>query len=295
MIAHHPAPLLAAALTDGAGLDTWVRHARLWSLVTPPLRPSPDDVAVYQAAVDEWVAASGREDPDVLLLGVTPELCGMTVGARGRVISVDHSADMISGVWPGRHRPHDAVARADWRAMPLARRSIDLVLGDAALCPMKHPEGPAAVCAELRRVMRPSGRWILRCFTRPDETETCDAIFAALDRREIGNVHVLKWRLAMAIQSDTEKGVIARDVWDTLHAEWPDLDALAVAQEWPIDQVRCMEAYRDLDARYTFPTFREQVASLTAGGFDVLRVSTPQYELGDRCPTFVLAARDTLP
>ncbi len=76
----------------------------------------------------------------------------MTVGTRGRMIAVDHSADMIGGVWPGCHRPHDAVVHADWRAMPLARRSIDVVLGDNVLCPLPYP------AARSRRGDRRPGR-----------------------------------------------------------------------------------------------------------------------------------------
>ena len=81
----------------------WSRHALQWSRVGPPLRPSPQDVAVASAAVDGWRAATGRDDPTLLLLGVTPELCALPLGPRSRVLAVDRSLEMIRGVWPGRH------------------------------------------------------------------------------------------------------------------------------------------------------------------------------------------------
>ena len=52
--------------------------------------------------------------------------------------------------------------------------------------------------------------------------------------------------------------------------------------------VRTIEAYRGLNARYTFPTLEELRALFADCGFGILDIAIPRYELGVRCPTFVL-------
>lgn len=42
-----------------------------------------------QHIVDAWRATTGRDDPSVLLLGVTPELCALPTGARSRRLPLD--------------------------------------------------------------------------------------------------------------------------------------------------------------------------------------------------------------
>ncbi len=285
-----PTPLRAVAAA-GSRHDTWQRHARLWELVTSPLRPAPEDVAGYRSAVEAWKRATGREDPVILLLGVTPEICEIPLGAEARVIAVDRSADMLAAVWPGSRRPGDLGLRADWRAMPLGARSVDIVIGDGALCPLRYPGDHAVLCAELHPLLRDGGRWLLRCFAAPEDRESVDDVFADLDGGRIGNVHVLKWRLAMALQDSPVEGVRGARVWAALHAAWPDLDLLADRFGWPHEQVRSLDAYRGLEARYTYPTLAEHRALLAGGGFEVMEIATSGYELGERCPLLVLIPR----
>ena len=53
--------------------DHWSQHARQWSLVGQPLRPGPEDIGASRTAVAEWLETAGRA-PDILVMGVTPEL-----------------------------------------------------------------------------------------------------------------------------------------------------------------------------------------------------------------------------
>ena len=95
----------------------------------------------------------------------------------------------------------------------------------------------------------------------------------------------------MALQPDAEVGVVLADVWDALHARESDFEALSRRRGWPVDEVRTIDAYRGVEARYSFPTLGSLCGLFTDAGFSVLEVSHPSYELGDRCPSLVLVPR----
>jgi SAM-dependent methyltransferase len=222
-------------------------------------------------------------------MGVTPELCSLPTGERSRVIAVDRSVEMIRSVWPGRLRPRDEVLCADWRWLPIEAETIDLVLSDGCLSTLSYPSGYSDVCAELHRVLRDGGRCVVRCFVQPDRPERADDVLAGLADGRAGGFHAFKWRLAMALQPDAETGVVLADVWDAFHDADGDLDAVSLRCGWPIAEVRTIDAYRSLEARYSFPRLGDLRALFVDAGFSVLEVSRGSYELGDRCPTVVLA------
>ena len=266
----------------------WRKHALQWSRVGPPLRPSPEDVAVAVDAVDAWRETTGRDDPSLLLLGVTPELCALPTGTRSRVVAVDRSLDMIRCVWPGRLRPADEALCGDWLRLPIESRSVDLVLSDGCLSTLPYPGGYADVCAELLRVLRGAGRCVARCFVLPGKPERVEDVLADLRAGRTGGFHAFKWRLAMALQRDPEAGVMLADVWDAFHEAEGDLASLALRCRWPLEAVRTIEAYHGVKARYSFPTLGQLRDLFVDAGFAVADVSRPGYELGDRCPSLVL-------
>lgn len=268
----------------------WERHARHWSQVGPPLRPAAEDVEIARAAIDGWRARVGDADPTVLLLGVTPELWQIDLGERGRAIATDHSLDMIRAVWPGPIRPQDAALGADWRRLPLADASIDVALADGALTNLPFPAGYAEVAAELRRALADDGRWVARCFVQAARPEPVTTVLRDLATGRAGGFHAFKWRLAMALQPDAATGVALADVWSALAAVEPDLAALAARYGWTPESVRTIEAYRGLEARYTFPALEELADVFRRAGFAMIEAFTPAYELGDRCPTLVMTS-----
>src|SRR5579872_3315484 len=101
-------------------IDLWKRQARQWSHVGPPLRPGPQDIALTRSAISEWLGTANRSDPCLLIMGVTPELCGLAMKHGSRLLALDRSAEMIGAVWPGRSTARRGAICADWRRMPLA-------------------------------------------------------------------------------------------------------------------------------------------------------------------------------
>lgn len=270
----------------------WSRHASQWARVGPPLRPSLEDVAVAIAELARWRETTGRDDPTLLLMGVTPELCALPRGPGSRLVAVDRSLPMIRGVWPGPLQPGDRALCGAWDHFPLASASIDLALADGCLTNLTYPEGHAEVFAEVLRLLRPGGGWVTRAFVQAEEPEAVQRVLSDLGAGRAGGFHAFKWRLAMALQEDAETGVPVSSVHDALLAVETDLDALAARCGWRPEEVRTIEAYKGISARYTFPTAARLRALLETVGFTVHDIVRPSYELGQCCPIFVLRARD---
>ena len=256
----------------------WAEVARRWALVGPPLRPSPEDVAAYA----EVVAPRG------LILGVTPEIYRLPWPEGADVLALDHTRAMIEAVWPG---PPDAAVCADWTDMPGEPASRDVAFCDGGLHLLPYPEGQAKVVENLARVLVPGGLVALRLFTPPPEPESAADVLADLLGGRVANLNVLKLRLGMALQADPSEGVALDSVYAALVAAAPDgLPALAETIGWDLDHLLAIESYRGSPDRYYFVTF-EQVRDLfcvSPGGFDLVSMRVPAYDLGDLCPLLVL-------
>jgi len=261
------------------GRDHFATIVADWSQYGPPLRPSPADVAVTQAAID----ALGPQ-AHAAILGVTPEIAGCTWPSGTGLTVVDHSPAMIASLWHPERAPAGARAVvADWRAMPLAAESIDLVAGDGCYIVLPHPDGYAALTREVHRVLRSGARFVIRVFLRPDAPESVADVAAEVRADRIGSVHALKLRLLAALHAPGGGGTRLDDVWHV----WKTLPVPAERPGWTPREIAGIESYRGLAGHYYLPTLAEMRAVF--GAYFVERAcATPAYELGERCPTFVL-------
>ena len=270
--------------------DHWSRLSRLWSLLGPPLRPSPEDVAFAESVARAWQDAHPASRLRALLLGVTPELAMMRWPRETELLAIDQSDAMISAIWPRDGAPPGSTAgTGDWRQLDCPDASVDVVVGDGSLTVIGYPGDYRSVLAELHRVLRPDGRLVVRAFASPEAREEVSDVADALWSGGIAGVHALKWRLAMAVQP-AERMIAVRDVWRAFCAICPDPSRLVDRLGWRREIVATIETYRDSSAVYSFPTLGE-VRSLLAAHFVELACHVPSYELGDRCPTLVLEPR----
>jgi len=272
-----------------ASHDHWNDHARQWQKLGPPLRPGVGDVLLAEKLVAEASGTSGGAPFQAILLGVTPELAVMHWPSGTRLLAIDRCQDMIQKVWPRCPAPATVVC-ADWRTLPVSDATVDVVLGDGCYTQLENPEAYKAVSAEVMRALKPTGRFIMRFFVQPDRAESPEAVFTDLENGRIGNFHILKWRLAMSLQECFAVGVRLGDIWEAWHAEGIDADALSQRMNWPLNAVASIDAYRNVDTRYTFPTLAELRACLS-DYFAERSCFFPDYELGDRCPTLTLSPR----
>lgn len=272
--------------------DVWNRHAGQWQLIGSPLRPSAPDIERYQQGVTAWQAGlpaggAGRS-PDVLLLGVTPEIANLHWPASANLLAADHSFAMLSTVWQGRSLRHVSAhgVCADWKRLPLADQSRDLVIGDGCFSMQVSQPSYRDFAASLARVLRPGGVFLIRLFLRPDQAELVAQVFADLEGGRIGVFHAFKWRLAQALQENIEQGVKLADIWAQWHANVPDPARLAAKLNWRPEIIATIDAYRGLDTRYSFPSLGE-VRAIMAGAFRETGCHFPAYELGERCPIMI--------
>jgi SAM-dependent methyltransferase len=269
----------------------WSAHAAQWHLVGAPLRPSVEDVAIVAEHAAHLARARDDRAIRALILGVTPELATLPWPAETSLVGVDRSAAMIEAVWPRAGLPRSAsVVRADWRELPLDAASCDIVVGDGVFAMLAHPDGGRVLAAQVHRVLAPGGRFVTRAFVAPERAESVEAVAADLRAGRIGSFHALKWRLAMALQPSPERGVRVADVWTAWREICPNGEALADDLGWDRAVVATIDAYRDGDGVYAFPTLAE-LRRILAERFVELECRVPRYELGARCPTLVLTAR----
>jgi SAM-dependent methyltransferase len=58
------------------------------------------------------------------------------------------------------------VIRADWRDLPVADASFDLVVGDGCTCLLPYPDGYRVLVAQVARALEHGGRFVLRSAPR---------------------------------------------------------------------------------------------------------------------------------
>ena len=172
----------------------------------------------------------------------------------------------------------------------VAPQSHDVVIGDGSFNVFSYPDQYRNALRALHQVLVRDGLFILRIYARPAAPESVDAVFADLDRGRIGNFHIFKFRVAMALHSAVHAGVCVGDVWDAWQARRIDPDALAERLRWPIESVRTIDAYRGEAARYSFPTLTEFHA-VAEDLYVPLAVQVPRYEFGERCPIVIMQPR----
>lgn len=272
--------------------DHWNEHARQWHHIGPPLRPAPEDVELFERLTEEVSRSADRQPLRAVLLGVTPEIAAMRWPAATRLTAVDRCEGMIAGVFPREHlRVPAEVVRSLWNELPGADGSVGLVIGDGCYTLLCGTEAYEAVTREVRRVLNPDyGRYLMRYFVRPEQAEPLDRVFDDLTQGRVGNFHIFKWRLAMAIHGTFEEGVGVHQIWEAWNERGLCSATLAVELGWPQEAIDTIHAYRGSAARYSFPTLEEARESLRPH-FVELACYYLDYEFGERCPTLLLAPR----
>jgi len=283
-----PIAMLANAVSPAvAPRDHFSQIVASWSHFGPPLRPSPSDTAVVQRVV-----ASLDPGARAVVLGLTPEIIGCDWPADVRLSAVDHSPSMIRALWPPARGPaHAQVILADWCAMPIESGTVDLVVGDGCYVLFAHPHGYAALTREVRRALRPGGRFAIRVFLRPDAPESVGDIGRAVATGAVGSVHALKLRLLAALHGASGDGSRLDDVWQAWKTLPPLPAALAGVRGWTDAEITGIDSYRGMAARYFLPTLGEFRQSVGAELREV-ECAFGTDELGERCPTFVLTRND---
>jgi SAM-dependent methyltransferase len=259
---------------DRSGIADWDRRAEDWRIM-PPLAPSAQDVAWYEERVGEVAAAHGSGGVAALLLGVTPSLVEMRWPARTSLVAVDWSSGMLGRVFPsGGGRLRAQAVRGDWRSLPFASASRDVVVGDGCYSALGCYRDAQRASQEVRRVLRGGGLFCLRCFARCDRPRSSDELYADLLGAPELDLQLFHWRLAIAVQGDSPEGVCVHDVWRTWQERVPDLRAEQQRRGWPAEPITAIDQsmlanWKESRLRYYVPN-RSELRALALEVFDLI-------------------------
>ena len=251
----------------------WRNFPGVYNRLAPPLRPAPSDVERMRAAI-------APHDDQTLLLGVTPGIASL----GQNLIAVEGSRAMIDRLWPGDQSDRRALV-GDWTALPFEAGGFGAVIGDGALNSVAN--GLDSLIDEIARVLRGGGIAAQRIFASPEDREPLEAVRGDALNGRIGNVHALKWRIAMAIADAPDYLVAVADILDAFNAMFPDRAELASVTGWDRSAIDTLDAYVGAWHSLCFPT-RAAVRELGTGRFATCRfVESEGYPLAERCPLVV--------
>ena len=251
------------------------RYHSAWPNLTAPLRPHPDVVSAVAAEI-------ARRPGRALLLGVTPELAGIAAD----LVAIDRNLNMVENVWPGNSTGRHAVV-GDWTNANFRDSSFAVGIGDGSLNSLRFSDEVLRVCAELRRLLEPGGKFVCRIYVAEPTDRIADVAEAAL-AGHFQNFHAFKMRLAMAIAVETaEPNVRVQVLLDTIKQLFPDRAEMVRATGWDRAHVDTIDFYQNSTAATSYPT-QDQWRATLAGLFSGMRlVPTGRYELAERCPLLV--------
>ena len=261
-----PAPKVAA---------NWTRLAHQYARFSAPLRPDPEDVALFSKAVHGHGAR-------VLLLGVTPALAGL----GDDLLAVEAMPDVIAALWPGDNAHRHAVV-GDWRALPCHDQSRSAIVGDGVLSAVDAD--PGDLLQEFLRVLEPGGVIAIRCFCAPDCPEPLDLIIEDATAGRVPNMNVLKWRLSMHRSgNDPLFRVPVLSVLELFNRLFPDRTRFLEQTGWQRSDFDFIDLYRGSDSVLRFLSEDRLRAVFMDTGFRLIVLKPQGYPLADRSPLFVL-------
>jgi len=256
--------------------DHWQNFAGRWNRLGSPMRPCAEDVRNFQSAL-------GDAKGSCLLLGVTPELADISP----QLTAIDNSHDMIRSLWP--HRNSSVLG--DWLDMPFEDASFDNVIGDGCPVLLEFPLQQERFFAEVARVLKPGGRFLLRAFVCAAQAESPEQVCDEARQGNIKSFHAFKWRLSMAIASQTPDYTFkVSETLRTFEAQFPDRQQLAKVTGWDRKDIDTLDLYRDSIALYSYPPLA-RLRQTFAREFVEAEVVHGHYELAERCPLLVLERR----
>jgi SAM-dependent methyltransferase len=268
----------------------WEIMARRWAMIGWPMRPTPADVAYYEA----WAAKAATALPlRAVLLGVTPEIALMQWPKDTRLTAVDRSEAMLAAVWPRDRVSVDArTMLSGWDALPLDAGSQDIVIGDGCYTVAAPLDVQERITREVHRVLKPTGTFIMRLFVAESQPGAVAALFDDLWAGRFAHFQEFKLLLLTRLPRDRDEIVQIADVWNAWDAAGIDRKALSERLGWSPAMIDTIDAYRDSAELYCFAS-PERMIERFAPHFDMSEIKVHDYALASNCPTLVLRPRSS--
>lgn len=257
---------------NSAGHGYWGTMADRYYGQQPPLRISASERDIYIECTQPWLTAATT--PRVLVMGATPDFFNLPWPPGTNLLAVDRSAAMLKSVWPGSELQ---ASQQDWTDMDLPDASRDVALCDGGLTFFQPMQALQTLAENLGRIIAPGGAFIVRLFVEAEARETPAEIFAEFVDGKIPNASELKVRLWFALHASDGPGVRLHDVWRCYRDAIPNPGAIASRIPWQPAEWLSMDAYKNADEVYYFPTVDEVTVAFSGqpGGFSRPVVKTP--------------------
>jgi len=129
----------------------------------PPTAPGISEQKTYENFLKK--ALKNKENPKVLILGVTPELRNIALKNNCQVVSVDISRAIIKAMNPlikYKGIKKEKVINANWLTYPFPKNSFNLIMGDAPLTNLLSINEVRKLLFKVRRALKPGGFLLLR-------------------------------------------------------------------------------------------------------------------------------------
>jgi hypothetical protein len=224
------------------------------------------------------------------MCGVTPEIATMDWPFPIELVGMDQAESMVRIVWPGNVPGVRRALVGNWQNHGFPDHSYDIVIGDGGFGFFSYPDDMQKLMAALHKLIKPGGLFVYRHYAQIHQRESPAKVLEDAHNGHIGNFHIFKWRLAMAMQENATVGARQSDVWNAWNNARIDFRKLP-QPGWSDRAVSTIDFYKDKQACIYFPTLGE-FQSLMNGMFEKVEVIYPTYELGERCPFLVARAKE---
>ena len=159
-----PKPPNADSVSSQAREQYLKLFAQRWAAVTPPMRPSREELVRYEKAI---LGAKPRDGATALILGATPELRSLALKHRLETTG----CDIDDGVWKALTSLRTVEGEEDfiqgnWLNLPESRR-YDFILGDCSFNMLTWDE-MQKLAAKVRALLKEDGVSIQRIQAAPE-------------------------------------------------------------------------------------------------------------------------------
>lgn len=159
------------------------QYAEFWK--TYRFRPPEDNLKIHENHIR---LIKDEEDPNVLVLGATPELRMIALENRCRVTAVDESMIIINAMYDfmdysNVSEDREVIIKSDWLNMPLEMHNYDLAIGDGSLNELSTLEDYEKLLIKIKDLLKPYGYFSIRIGVIPDDWSKINLIELIKERR----------------------------------------------------------------------------------------------------------------
>lgn len=132
---------------------------------------------------------------------------------------------------------------------------------------------------------------MFRTFVRTNQKKSPEEVMHDLVFGKIRSFHEFKFRLAIALQSDSRTGAGVDAIWRAWDRFRDEVGAASKNLGWDENVFATVEVYRNSVTRYSFPCVHD-LREVFAGKFLELSCHHFNYAFGPHCPIFALSKED---